>query len=91
MARPANTVRPATLHLHIPEDLKTRLDLFLWSALEVRVPHGAYTRFLIPLIREFFDWRALDLHPYGFPEGYFVKGPKEMIEILEQTLKGEQP
>jgi hypothetical protein len=40
--------------LHIPEDLKARLDLLLWSDLEQRVPLGAYQRLFIELLNQYF-------------------------------------
>lgn len=79
------------LTLVLPETLRTRLDLLLFSELEGRVPKGNYQRFFIERLREFFEWRRLDLAPYGFPPGYFVAGPKEIIGRLEASLAGASP
>lgn len=53
--KPPNTIRPTRLEVYIPEDLRARLDLHLYSTLEGRVPHGAYKKFLCELMREFFS------------------------------------
>lgn len=55
MAKPANVIRPRKLTIHLPEDQATRLDLYLWSESQQRVPHGAYQAFFIDRIKEFFD------------------------------------
>ena len=89
MPRKPDIIRPSLLHLSIPEDVRAKLDLFLYSPLESRVPKGAYQRFFIERIQEFFGWRRLDLTPYGCPAGFFVSGPREMLDHLETVLKGE--
>lgn len=48
-------IRPSHLHVMIPEDLRARLDLYLWSNLEGRVPKGAYQKFISERIIEFFS------------------------------------
>lgn len=53
--RPPNVMRPIQLTTNIPEDLRAKLDLHLFSQVEGRVPHGAYSRFLAERIREFFE------------------------------------
>lgn len=53
--RPPNIMRPVQLTTTLPEDLRAKLDLHLYSTVEGRVPHGAYSRFLAERIREFFD------------------------------------
>lgn len=89
MPRRPNIDPPTTLTLKLPESVRVRLDLVLFSELENRVPFGKYQEFFLERIREFFEWRRLDLTPYGYPQGYFVAGPKEMIDFLEDKLKGE--
>lgn len=88
MPRPPNIIRPTYLHMALPEDARTKLDLLLHSPLEGRVPKGAYQKFFLERMWEFFTWRRLALTPYGFPEGYFVAGPKGMLDTLETKLKG---
>lgn len=75
------------LRLWLESDLRVRLDLMLFSDLEGRVPHGDYTRFFGRLLREYLDWEQLDMTAYGFPAGYFVKGPKEMVQKMRERLE----
>lgn len=89
MPRAPNTIRPTFLHLGLPEDIRAKLDLVLHSEVEGRVPKGAYQRFFLDRISEFFNHRRLGLEPYGFPPGFFVKGPPEMLARLETHLKGK--
>lgn len=90
MPRKPDVIRPTLLHMSIPEDVRAKLDLYLFSELEGRVPKGAYQRFFTERIQEFFGWRRLDLAPYGLPPGFFVSGPKEMLDHLETHLKGAE-
>lgn len=55
MARPPNIQRPVALKLKLPADIRGRLDLHLFSAVEGRVPKGAYQEFFIDRINEYFD------------------------------------
>lgn len=55
MPRPRNIVRQLPLNVHLPEDIRTRLDLHLFSELEGRVPMGAYQRFLTQLLSDYFN------------------------------------
>ncbi len=74
------------LCLKLPASTRTRLDLFLYSELEQRVPQGAYQNFFLERIREFFESRRLDLTPFGL-QGFYVFGPKDMVEALSKKLK----
>ena len=87
MPRKPNLDRPIPLTLKLPESVRGRLDLWLFSPLEGRVRQGSYQEFFVERIQEFFEWKRLDLTPYGFPAGYFIAGPKEMIAALEERLK----
>lgn len=91
MPRRPNIDPPTRLETKIPQTLRAKLDLYLWSELEGRVPHGKYQEFLCDRIREFFEWRRIPLTPYGFPEGYFIAGPKESIELLDKIIKAHRP
>lgn len=53
--RPPNVLRPVKLTTYLPEDLRAKLDIHLFSSVEGRVPHGAYSRFLEERVREFFN------------------------------------
>jgi hypothetical protein len=57
MPRRPNIIRPVRLITTFPEDIRTKLDLFLYSPIEGRVPKGAYQKFLIERIQEFFAAR----------------------------------
>lgn len=65
MPRRPNLERPVPLNLKLPEGLRTKLDLLLWSEVEKRVPRGAYQEFFIGLINQYFDRLAekLDVQP----------------------------
>lgn len=53
--RPSKIVRPTEVHVRLPEDLRARLDLYLYSTVENRIPVGAYTKFFEERTREFLD------------------------------------
>lgn len=89
MPRPPSLIPSSTISLCLRQDLRAKLDLQLWSTLEDRVPKGAYKAFFEARMQEHFAWVKLDLQPFGFPAGFFVSGPKEMIQHLEQHLKGK--
>lgn len=72
----------------ISPELKGRLYLHLHSDLEGRIPLGKISEFVSERTREFFEWESLDLSLHGGPQGYFVRGPKDMIEFLRQELNG---
>lgn len=90
MPRKPNIDQSTRLELKLPESLRNRLDLFLFSDLEGRVPKGKYQEFFSERVREYFDFARLDLSPFGFPEGYFVAGPKDMIAELQRRLVAER-
>lgn len=54
MPMPKLITRPRKLTLHIPEDVMTRLDLYLISLSKGKVPQGGYQRFFVERIEEFF-------------------------------------
>jgi hypothetical protein len=56
MRRP-NILRPIKLTTTLPEDIRAKLDLYLYSEVEGRVPKGAYQQFFIERIQEFFQQR----------------------------------
>jgi len=66
MRRP-NIVRSTKLTVMIPEDTRARLDLFLYSEVEGRVPFGAYQKFFVERINEFLNEKALGLPPKKVP------------------------
>lgn len=84
--------RPTRLEIAIPEMLRTRLDLILYSTLEERVPLGKYSEFFAARLVEFFDTQALDLGPYtsALPGEHVVRGSPTTIAALEAALKKAQ-
>ncbi len=55
MSRRKNIIPVTQLCLKLPEDLRAKLDLYLFSDLEGRVPQGKYQEFFIARIKEFFE------------------------------------
>lgn len=53
--RPPNVLRPTKLTTNLPEDIRAQLDIHLFSTVEGRIPHGAYSKFLAERVKEFFD------------------------------------
>jgi hypothetical protein len=67
--------------------------LFLWSVVEGRVPKGAYQKFLVERIQDFFSMDSLDMSkviniPSGNP---VISGSPEAIKILCQLLGVTRP
>lgn len=87
MAKPLGAPK-SLFRAYLPVELRAKMDLALVSPLEGRVPHGDYSSFLEARVREHFEWDSLDLSPYGFPGGYFVRGPREMIDRLRKHIQG---
>lgn len=52
--KPPKIIRPIRLHTTLPEDIRAKLDLHLYSEVEGRVPFGAYQKFILERIAEFF-------------------------------------
>lgn len=50
-----NVIPSVQLVLMLPMDIKTRLDLHLYSDLRGRVPKGAYQAFFVRLLKDYFD------------------------------------
>lgn len=75
------------LNLNLSPEDRDALDAFLWDQRTNRVPYGAYLDFFSARLHEFFRWKRLDLEPFGFPPGYFVSGPQEMLATLQERLK----
>jgi len=54
MAHP-NIIPTVKFNTAIPIDVMHKMTLHLWSHTEHRVPKGAYQRFLVSLIRKYFE------------------------------------
>lgn len=55
MPRRPNVIPSYKLTLSVPMDLKSRLDLLLWSEAQNRVPQGAYADFFASLLKSRLD------------------------------------
>lgn len=86
--KPKSAIEKVKMTLWLPLEVRAALDLHLVSDLEGRVPHGAYIEFFSARTKEYLEWETLDLGLFGGPAGYFVKGPKEMIQYLKGVVHG---
>jgi hypothetical protein len=88
MAKHPNIIPSKQLNVALPLPIFTRLSVELYSELEGRVPHGAYSRFLIDLLQQHFATRQLDLAPFAStpPGACIVKGSPETLAMLERAL-----
>lgn len=73
MPRRPNIERPTQLCLKLPESTRIRLDLILWSSVEGRVPVGAYQKFFLSLLNNYFD--SLKDSPNVLPRNSIEDGP----------------
>ena len=76
-------------NLHLPESVRTRIDLLLFSEVEGRVPKGAYQRFFLGLVQDFFTLKSQDVSPLlGLPAGQcIVKATPAHLALLVATLE----
>lgn len=90
--RKPNVEPTSSINLHLPETLRARLDLILYSELEGRVPKGSYLRFFSARLVEFFEHRALDLAPYlnALPGTHVVSARPSTLEALRVALEQSQ-
>lgn len=86
MPRKAEIDRPVRLDTTLPTSVYAKLALHLHSELEGKIPRGAWQRFIMERIQEFFGSKRLDLAPYGMPQGFEVYGSPEAIEVLQRFL-----
>jgi hypothetical protein len=91
MSKPPNLIPSQQLNVALPLPVYVQLTAHLYSDLEQRVPHGAYSRFFTELLRDFFGQQQFDLAPFAAsdPGAFIVNGSPEAISVLEHTLKGE--
>lgn len=90
MPRPADILRPTQLEISLPEDVRAQLDLYLFSEAEGCVPRGAYKRFFVSRLREFFGAEKLDLGDYTpvCPKGqHIIYGNQDAVGLLKVILK----
>lgn len=86
MPRKPSLDPPTALNLRLPESDRAWLDLHLWSEIDGRVPVGAYQKFFLARLAEYKEWETLGLEPFGLPQGFFIRGPKEVLAALERVL-----
>lgn len=55
MARPKSTLKRVRVELRLPEALAAKLDLYLYSDIQKRVPYQAREELVSRLLTEFFD------------------------------------
>lgn len=55
MPRRPNVIPSIKLTTHIPLDIMNRLNAHLFSPVEGCIPKGAYQKFLVERIKEFFE------------------------------------
>lgn len=68
----------------------TRLELYLYSEAEQRIPHAARQKFFTERMKEFFGRGHVDLSVY-FPAlapGSLVYGPQALVDHLRKILEG---
>lgn len=87
MGRPASITPREHFHITMDAALKQKVDLFLYSEVEGRIPKGEQSKFTEARFREFFDHGTLTLDRFGFPPGYYVNGPRAMLEELVKRLE----
>lgn len=82
MPRAAATIPTEHLHLKLEARDRARVDLFLYSELEGRVPKGAHKKFFTELIEKFFSQEYWTL-----PSGEKVYGTPEAINNLRRLFE----
>lgn len=89
MTRRSNVIPSIKMSLWVPEDLRARLDLILFSDLEGKVPFGAYTTFYAEMLRARLDSVELDLSPFvgSQPGALTLRGSPQAIEKLKDLLR----
>jgi hypothetical protein len=89
MARRPSVIPTVRLHTALPLDVRAKLDLFLYSEVEGKVPKDAISHFLAERIREFFEWKGMDLGPFigELPGIHIIRGSPFTISKLEEVLK----
>ena len=88
MAKHPNLIPSQQLNVALPQPLYVQLCAHLFSDLEQRVPHGAFSRFLTDRLREYFTAEHLDLAPFINSDigAFVVNGSPEAITALKERL-----
>lgn len=90
MGRPASIEPSEDVRVRLDPKVKVKVDLWLHSEVEGRVPYGAYRTFFTELIRRFFEEKDLDLAPFlgSEPGALIVRGSPLALAKLINQLKG---
>ena len=94
MPRPKKTDRPVEKNISLPTSIVARCELEMYSALEGKLPFGAWQKFLTGLINEHFarvdrrkkfsaDWKELDECCQG------VSITPAFVELAKNALEKE--
>lgn len=88
MSKSPNMIPSQQLNVALPLPLYAQLGAHLYSELEGRVPYGAYSRFLIDLLRGHFTENHLDLAPWvgSTPGAFVLHGSPEAVTALHRLL-----
>jgi hypothetical protein len=73
--------RPRKLTIHLPEDVASRLDLFLFSPVIGRIPDGSYQKFFTGRIVDFFDMEVVEM-----PDGETLRMSKKDATAVRRKL-----
>ena len=89
MSRPPNLIPSQPLNVALPLPLYTQLSAHLYSELEGRIPHGAFSRFMVDLLRGYFSQHSLDLAPFAgsIPGAFIIHGSPEAVAVLKPLLE----
>ena len=91
MPRRRNITPSQDLHIKLAGEDATKLELYLYSEAEQRVPFAARQRFFTERMREFFERASLDLALY-FPAlapGSYVYSNQALVEHLKAILESK--
>ena len=92
MSRQPNIIPGIALKTHLPINVRAKLDLHPFSEVEGRVPKGAYQKFLVEIINQYFDSRLLDLAPYTgeLPGMNVIRGSQSSIDLVKASLEARK-
>jgi hypothetical protein len=89
VAKTPNLIPSKQLNVALPLPMYVKISSYLYSDLEGRVPHGAYSRFMLDLLQVYFAEQSLDLAPFvgSVPGTLQVTGTPEAIAALTKVLQ----
>lgn len=84
-----NILRSIYLRVPIPEDLRAKLDLHLYSSVEGKVPRGAYMQFISERLSEFFQSDEGEALPPDFKPSPRFNCYLKMRKLLKEIARSE--